>query len=265
VFGRVTGYDRDLKAATGAEACGALDEIARSAPDAARDADLVVLAAPVGASAGLLEAIAPALKADAIVTDVGSTKRDVMAAAARHLPAPARFVGGHPIAGAERSGPSAAHDALFDGRLCVLTPTANTEGAALAACESMWRGVGAQVRHLDAQVHDSIFALTSHLPHAAAFALAAVVAGGAPGAILEGFAGAGFQDTTRIAGSDATMWRDIFVANADSVMPLIAALASELAALSAAIGARDGAAIERMIERAHQGRARVLARKPSGA
>jgi prephenate dehydrogenase len=191
-----------------------------------------------------------------LITDVGSTKLDVVAAAEEMLPDPARFCGGHPMAGTERSGPLAADAALFRGRLTLLTPTERTAPETLDACAALWAAVGARTRAMAPAAHDRAVAWVSHLPHAAAFALAAAVGGVADE--VAGLSGGGFVDTTRIAGSNPTMWRDIFVANRAPLLTAVDGLLAELQALRRAIDDGDGAAIEALVLRAGRGRARVL-------
>jgi len=173
------------------------------------------------------------------------------------LARPSRFVGAHPLAGTERSGPEAASPSLFDGRRCVLTPTDATDATQLAACTALWRAVGAEVQTMSPVEHDRVLALVSHLPHAVAFALAAAAGGGlAPS--QGGLYGGGFLDITRIAASNPAMWRDILLANRDAVLDALSRFESELGQLRAAIALSDGAAVEAVVARAHSGRARVL-------
>jgi len=253
---RVVGYDRDAGNAAAARAHGHIDEVAADAAAAARGAELVVLAVPVRATAEVLAAIAGAVDDAQLVTDVGSTKADVVAAAEATLPDPARFCGSHPMAGNERSGPAAAAEGLFVGKLALLTPGARTSEVAHAACKTMWTAAGARTRTMTAATHDRAMAWVSHLPHAAAFALAASV--GTVAEEVAGLSGGGFVDTTRIAASDATMWRDIFVANRAALLEAIDAYTIELAALRRAVDGGDAAAIEALVARARQGRARVI-------
>jgi prephenate dehydrogenase len=254
--GRMTGFDADWARLERAQKLGLIDAAAGDAAAAASEADLVIVAVPVRASNDVLSAIAPALERAELITDVGSTKLDVLDIAERTLPDPSRFCGGHPIAGTERSGPDAADANLFRDRLCIVTPTARTSPAALAACEEMWRSAGARTERMEAAEHDRELAWVSHLPHAAAFALAAAI--GAVGDEVGGLWGGGFNDTTRIAASDPTMWRDIFLANRAPLLRALEGLKSELAALHTAVELGDAPAIEALIGRAHAGRRRVL-------
>lgn len=253
---RVVGFDRDPEHARRARSLGLVDEAADEARAAAEGADLVVLAVPVGATAEALAAIAPALASARLVTDVGSTKLEVLAAVERALPDATRFCGGHPMAGGERSGPEAADAGLFRARLVLLTPSAHTAPDALGACEAMWAATGARTLRLDAAEHDRAMAWVSHLPHAVAFALAAAVGDVADD--VAGLSGGGFADTTRIAASDPIMWRDIFAANRAPLLEALDALLRELAALRGAVDAGAAAAVEELVERARKGRSRVM-------
>ena len=182
------------------------------------DADLVLLATPVGQIPALFAAIAPALGPATVVTDAGSTKQDVIAAARRYLRAALpRFVPGHPIAGTERSGAAAASDALFRGRSVILTPLAETSADAHKRVAAAWAACGGVVGRLEPARNDEIFAAVSHLPHALAFALVAQLAARADAADYFRYAATGFRDFTRLANSDPEMWRDVCLGNATAL------------------------------------------------
>jgi prephenate dehydrogenase len=218
-----------------------------------------VIAAPLSAYAAIFEAARPALASgDVLVTDVGSVKAEVCRVALSSLSSPEWFVGAHPLAGGVRPGPDAARETLFETRACVLTPTETTSAEALARARCLWQATGAHVVELSPEAHDAVVAITSHLPHASAFALAAAVAGAAPALSLAGFGGPGFWDATRIAAGDAAIWSEILLANRDAVAPLLDALRGELQALAKALAGGDRAALEGLIARAHAGRARVV-------
>ena len=245
----VTGFDRDADAVRRGIALGMIDTAAGSLAEAVAGADCVLLATPVGAMPALLGALAPHLRDGAIVTDVGSTKEGIVDAARAALGAKfARFVPAHPIAGAESHGIDNAAAELFDGRWVIVTPAAETAIDALRRIESAWTDCGAIVERMEAREHDRIFAAVSHLPHLAAFALMRAVAAGADGSRCLQFAGAGFRDFTRIAASDATMWRDVALANREALGRELAAYRAELDALQAALDHADGAALQRMFE-----------------
>jgi prephenate dehydrogenase len=252
---RIRGFDIAPGHAESAVARGIIDEIAASAVAAVEGADVVLVGVPVRSIAALVVEIAPALAPDGVVTDLGSTKRGVVEAADAAFSELSRFVGGHPLAGAERSGPEAADAGLFQGRICFLTPTARTKPDALARVEQMWAGLGAQVRRLDAQDHDILMGVASHLPHAVAYALAGAVAGG-PG--TRGLTAGGFRDTTRIASSDPVMWRDIFLENRGPVLAAIDRFSAELAGLRALVEREDGPALLAALERLRGAREWVL-------
>jgi prephenate dehydrogenase len=224
------------------------------------DADLVLIATPVGQMPALFAAMAPALGEATVVTDAGSTKQDVVAAARAHLGiALPRFVPGHPIAGTEHSGAAAASDALFEGKWAVLTPISETAPDAQARVASAWAACGAIVQTLDAARHDEVFAAVSHLPHALAFALVAQLAGRADAAEHFRFAAGGFRDFTRLASSDPEMWRDICLANASALRKELSAYSAELGRFDALLAAEDGAGLAALFERARSARNAWLA------
>jgi cyclohexadieny/prephenate dehydrogenase len=256
----VVGYDRSPEVGERARARGILDEVAGSPGDAVAGADLVILAVPVCATGAVCDLLAPSVGREVLVTDVGSTKREVQAAVERALPFPERFVGAHPMAGTERSGPDAADGALFRGRRCLVVPASATRRDAVEACVRLWQAAGATVEELAAEAHDRVVGWVSHLPHLASFALAAAVgeaARGAPG-LLEGLSGGGYLDTTRIAASDPVMWRDVLLSNRDVALAALDQLDEELGALRRAIARGDGPALEALIGRARAGRRRIL-------
>lgn len=224
----VVGVGRRLETLRLARERGAVDRFTTDVAAGFRGARLVCLCAPVGAVLDLLRGGLPCLEAGQVVTDACSTKQQVVAAAAA-LPPGVSFVGAHPVAGSEKSGPGAAFPGLFRGRVTVLTPVPGTPAPSLALVGDLWRAVGARTVCLDPAAHDRVFALTSHLPHLAAALLAQLAAGLAvPG--RADFIGSGFRDATRIAGGDPDLWTDIFETNAAN---LIAGL-DEMTALAAA-------------------------------
>jgi prephenate dehydrogenase len=229
--------------------------------DELADADLVLLATPVGQMPGLLTAIGPALGPATVVTDAGSTKQDVIAAARSHLGAAlTRFVPAHPIAGAEHSGAAAASESLFRGRSVILTPLDETAANAREKVERAWAQCGGIVRSLDAARHDEIFAAVSHLPHALAFALVAELAGRADATEYFRYAASGFRDFTRLASSDPEMWRDICLANAAALRGELSAYRAELDRLDRLLASADGAGLAAMFGRARAARNGWLAK-----
>lgn len=229
------------------------------------DADLVLLATPVGQMPSLFAAVAAKLGARTVVTDAGSTKRDVVAAARAALGSVLpRFVPGHPIAGTEHSGAAAAFDALFRDKQVLLTPLAETDPEALARVSECWTRCGARVGHLDPLRHDAIFSAVSHLPHALAFALSAMLAARPDAEQCFALAGSGLRDFTRLASSQPELWRDICLANRDQLRRDLAAYRAELGAVDALLAAGDGSGLMSLFERARAARDGWLERERGG-
>lgn len=229
------------------------------------DAELVLLATPVGQMPALFAAIAPCLGAHAVLTDAGSTKQDVVAAARSTLGAALpRFVPGHPIAGTEHAGALAAFDALFRDKQVVLTPLVETAPDALAQVTAAWTRCGAQVRELDPQRHDAIFSAVSHLPHALAFALVARLAARPDAEACFELAGSGLRDFTRLASSPAEMWRDVCLANREALRGDLAAYRDELGHVDQLLAAADGEALLGLFQRARAARDAWLLRETGG-
>lgn len=253
--GRVVGVGRGRANLDDALRLGLLDEVASDAATGVRGADFVLLAMPVGQMGTVMEAIAPVLAPHAVVTDAGSTKRDVVANAYSHLRcALARFVPAHPIAGSEKTGASAATPTLFDDRNVILTPLAENLPDAVARVRDAWLACGARVTEMTAEDHDRTLAVVSHLPHVLAFALVDLVARHRDADLLFSLAAGGFRDFTRIASSSPEMWRDICLANRDALRDVIADYRHELAALEAILAAGDAAALEGIFTRARDAR-----------
>jgi cyclohexadieny/prephenate dehydrogenase len=245
--------------------CRALDlgTVCESAADAVADADLVVFAVPVGAMSAAMLAAAPALRPGAVVTDVGSVKGAVVEAAAASLPAHVLFVPGHPLAGTEHSGPDAGFAALFKGRWHILTPLADARpeyAAAVDALEAFWRALGANVERMDAARHDVVLAVTSHLPHLIAFNIVAMAEDleSVTESEVVKYSASGFRDFTRIAASDPTMWRDVFLNNRDAVLEVLGRFSEDLAALQRAIRWGEGDALYDVFDRARRMRREVI-------
>lgn len=260
VLGRVVGWDPSASALAAAVAKGVIAEAAASAEAAVSGADLVLLAAPVRSLEALLARIAPALAEGATVVDVGSVKQALVRAAEKLCPG-GHFVGGHPMAGAEFSGVESADPGIFAGRVCFLCAPANARPDAVAAAQAFWNGIGCQTVAIDPEVHDRLMAAQSHLPHVAAFALAAALAPEL--AFLDGTTPAGspttsLRDTTRIAASGPAVWRDILLANARHVLPLIAQLGSRVAELERVIASGDGQELERILAAGRACRQRLV-------
>ncbi|MEQ9179616.1 MAG: prephenate/arogenate dehydrogenase family protein [Nitratireductor sp.] len=209
---------------------------------AVENADLVIVSVPVGASGAVARAIAPALKAGAIVTDVGSTKGSVVSQMAPELPSSVHFIPGHPIAGTERSGPDAGFADLFDGRWCILTPLPDTDPDALARLSGFWEACGSKVDVMDPAHHDMVLAIVSHLPHIIAYNIvgtADVLEAVTKSEVIK-YSASGFRDFTRLAASDPTMWRDVCLHNRDAILEMLARFSEDLSALQRAIRWGDG-------------------------
>jgi prephenate dehydrogenase len=262
----IVGMGRSRENLQRARDLGVIDEIAVDLALALKGADLVLLAMPVGQIGKIMAQIAPHLEAKTIVTDAGSTKQDVAAAArsflAGHLQ---NFVPGHPIAGTELSGVTAASADLFREKNLVLTPLDETSVEAVTKVTELWQGCGAHVSQMRADRHDAILAAISHLPHVLAFTLMNHVCTGTednPGDLLR-FAGSGFRDFTRIAGSSPEMWRDICLANRESLLMQIDAYQNELTNLREMLARSDGQALEKTFADARNARQRWLQDKSS--
>jgi prephenate dehydrogenase len=259
---QVVGVGRSRKNLQLALKLGVIDKAETDAARAVADADLVLVGAPVGQMPGIFARIAPALPKHAVVTDAGSTKQDVIAAARRHLGAHfAQFVPAHPIAGTEHSGAGAAFPELFRDRNLILLPQKETKASAVRLVRAAWLACGANIVRLEAAEHDEIFGAVSHLPHVVAFALVNQLGQRRDAKRLLGFSGGGLRDTVRIAGSSPEMWRDICIANRAALVPLVDGYISELEAARAALAAGDGESLEQMFSAAQKARARWLIKK----
>lgn len=258
--GEVVGLGRSVANLRVARRRGLIDRAERDPERAARGADLALVAVPVGAIAPVIEALARALPPEAIITDAGSVKGSVVAAVERVLGASAgRFCGSHPIAGTEHSGAGAALPDLLAGRRCVLTPTATTAPLARRRVRALWETAGMQVEEMPAAVHDHIFALVSHLPHVAAYALVNAVADADTESRKRAlaYAAGGFKDGTRIAASSPEMWRDICLANRSELLRALDGFMAAVERLRRAIAAGDGDAIAAELARARAIRRRL--------
>ena len=251
----VIGYGRGLANLQRAVELGVVDRIETSLSAAVRDADMVVLATPVGCMAEILAAIAPYLAKDAVVTDVGSVKGTIAAAARAALGEKlAGFVPGHPIAGTERTGVEASFSSLFVGRRVVLTPLPETSAEALARVRAMWQAAGADVMSMSVEHHDAVLAATSHLPHLLAYALVDMLARLDDSREIFAYAAGGFRDFTRIASSDPVMWRDISLANRAAIVKMLKKYRTELNGLIAAVDAGDAVKLQTLFARAKAAR-----------
>jgi cyclohexadieny/prephenate dehydrogenase len=237
----ITGHARTPETRAEAARLG-LAEVFDTAAEAAAGADLVILCVPVGVMSEVAAEIAPRLKPGATVTDVGSVKGAVIATVAPQLPDYVHFIPGHPVAGTEHSGPAAGFAALFDNRWCLLTPLPGTDAGALAELAAFWTALGAHVDTMDPEHHDLVLAVTSHVPHLIAYTMVGVADHLRRVTAQEviDYSAAGFRDFTRIAASDPTMWRDVFLANKDATLDILGRFTEELLALQRAIRLGDG-------------------------
>ncbi len=225
-----------------AEELGLGDSYTVSAAEAVRDADLVIVSVPVGASGAVAQAIAPHLKAGAIVTDVGSTKASVIAQMQPHMPEHVHFIPGHPIAGTEHSGPDAGFVGLFKGRWCILTPPEGSDAGAVTKLRALWETMGSRVDEMDAAHHDKVLAIVSHLPHIIAYNIVGTaddLETVTESEVIK-YSASGFRDFTRLAASDPTMWRDVCLHNKDAILEMLARFSEDLAYLQRAIRWGDG-------------------------
>jgi cyclohexadieny/prephenate dehydrogenase len=234
--------DADSKVRARVEELKIVDEVAPTLAEAVRDADLVILCAPVGANGAIGEDIAPHLKDGAIVSDVGSVKSAVIAALQPRLPSHARLVPAHPVAGTEHSGPDAGFETLFRRRWCIITPPDGADEGAIACVKAFWEALGSNVEVMSAAHHDLVLAITSHVPHLIAYNIVGTAADleEVTSSEVMKFSAGGFRDFTRLAASDPTMWRDVFLHNKDAVLEVLGRFNEDLAALQRMIRWGDG-------------------------
>ncbi|MFD1195580.1 prephenate/arogenate dehydrogenase family protein [Seohaeicola saemankumensis] len=240
--GEVTGYARSAATRDTARRIGLCDRVCDTAAEAVKDADLVVLCVPVGAMEQVAAEIAPHLAKGATVSDVGSVKRAVIEAVGPHLPPHVHFIPAHPLAGTEHSGPESGFATLFDNRWCILVPVEGTDPEALDRLTRLWQGIGANVDTMEADHHDLVLAVTSHAPHLIAYTMVGVaddLRRVTDSEVIK-YSAAGFRDFTRIAASDPTMWRDVFLTNKEATLEILGRFTEELFALQRAIRTGDG-------------------------
>ncbi|MCX7300291.1 MAG: prephenate/arogenate dehydrogenase family protein [Rhodobacterales bacterium] len=237
----IAGYARSPETREVAREIGLCDRVCESAAEAAEGADLIVLCVPVGAMGPVAAEIAPVLKPGATVSDVGSVKRAVIDAVGPHLPAGVHFVPAHPLAGTEYSGPRSGFATLFDNRWCILVP-GDADPAAVAKLRALWEGMGSNVDTMDADHHDLVLAVVSHTPHLIAYTMVGVAdhLRRVSNSEVIKYSASGFRDFTRIAASDPTMWRDVFLTNKDATLDILGRFTEELFVLQRAIRMGDG-------------------------
>jgi cyclohexadieny/prephenate dehydrogenase len=218
------------------------DEVFATNAEAAKGADLVIVCVPVGACGAVAAEIALVLKAGAIVSDVGSVKSAILRDMAQHLPKNVHFIPAHPVAGTEHSGPDAGFAELFENRWCILTPPKDADVKAVERLKEFWTALGANVEIMDAEHHDMVLAITSHVPHLIAYNIVGTAAhlGEVTQSEVTKFSAGGFRDFTRIAASDPTMWRDVFLHNKEAVLEMLGRFSEDLSVLTRAIRFGDG-------------------------
>ena len=218
------------------------DRYTPSSAEAVKDADLVIVSVPVGASESVAKDIAAHLKPGAIVTDVGSTKASVIAQMQPHMPSNVHFIPGHPLAGTEKSGPDAGFPGLFRGRWCIFTPVPGTDEAAIKTLRTFWEALGSRVDEMDPEHHDKVLAIVSHLPHLIAYNIVGTaddLETVTESEVIK-YSASGFRDFTRLAASDPTMWRDVCLHNRDAILEMLSRFSEDLASLQRAIRWGDG-------------------------
>jgi cyclohexadieny/prephenate dehydrogenase len=260
IVGELVGSSSTAATRAKAKELGLVSHVYETSAEAVQDADLVILCTPVGVCGKIAEGIRAHLKPGAIVSDVGSVKAAVVRDVAAHIPEGVHFIGGHPIAGTEQSGPESGFAELFDGRWCILTPEPDADRAALAKLESFWRKLGSEVEIMTPEHHDLVLGITSHVPHLIAFNIvntAAHLERVTEKEVIK-FSAGGFRDFTRIAASDPVMWRDVFLNNKDAVLEMLGRFSEDLVTLQRAIRFGDGETLERLFSQAREVRRGVI-------
>ena len=242
VSGYVTGFARSKETRDIAKKIGLCDEVFDTVEEAVKDADLVILCVPVGAMEQVMLEIVPFLKTGSTISDVGSVKRAVINAVEPHLPTDVKFIPAHPLAGTEHSGPESGFASLFDNRWCLLTDHGSADKEAQNKLTIFWKSLGANVEFMDADHHDLVLAVTSHAPHLIAYTMVGVAddLGKVTDSEVIKYSAAGFRDFTRIAASDPTMWRDVFLSNKEATLEILGRFTEELFDLQRAIRTGNG-------------------------
>jgi cyclohexadieny/prephenate dehydrogenase len=256
----IAGHAQSEKTRDIALRLGLADSVYATAAEAARDADLIVLCAPVGVCGKLAQEMAPAIRSGAFVTDVGSVKGAIVREVGPHLSQGVHFIPGHPIAGTEHSGPESGFAELFDGRWCVLTPPAGTDQAAIDKLAAFWKACGSHVEIMDADHHDMVLAITSHVPHLIAYNIvntARHLERVTDTEVIK-FSAGGFRDFTRIAASDPVMWRDVFLNNKEAVLEMLGRFSEDLTALQRAIRFGEGETLHKLFVEARATRRGII-------
>lgn len=260
VVKEIVGTSRSEKTRARAMELGFLDQVAETAAEAVEGADLVIVCVPVRASGAVAEEIGPHLAKGAIVSDAGSVKRSVIHDMEPHIPEGCFLVAGHPIAGTEYSGPDAGFAELFEGRWFILTPSEKSSPEAVEKLKKFWQALGSNVETMDPEHHDLVLAITSHIPHLIAYNIVGTVAdleSDTRSEVIK-FSASGFRDFTRIAASDPTMWRDVFLANKDAVLEMLGRFSEDLSALQRAIRRGEGEVLFEMFSRTRDIRRSII-------
>ena len=264
--GKTCGFSRKAETRARIEELGLVDQVHDNLADTVKDADLILICTPVGTYKQLAEDLAPHLKSGAIISDVGSVKKSVIDALKPQLPSHVHLVPGHPIAGTEHSGPDAGFAELFEDRWCILTPEDDCDQDAVNKVEQLWKASGSMVEIMDAEHHDRVLAITSHLPHIIAYTIVGTATGLEESTQEEviKYSASGFRDFTRIAASDPVMWRDIFLHNKDAVLEMLQRYSEDLTALQRAIRHGQGDVLEEHFTRTRSVRRSIIDAKQAG-
>lgn len=259
--GHISGFAKSEATRETAVRLGLVDSIHQSAADAVVDADLIVLCVPVGAYREIAREISSVLRPNSILTDVGSVKAAVVRDVSPFVPAGVEFIPGHPIAGTEQSGPLSGFAELFSNRWCILTPMPGANPEAVGRLDEFWRACGSNVEIMTPEHHDLVLAITSHLPHLIAYNIVATAGDleEVTSSEVIKFSAGGFRDFTRIAASDPTMWRDVFLNNRNAVLEILGRFSEDLSALQRAIRWGDGETLHALFTRAREIRRGIIA------
>ena len=257
---QIVGHARTAETRATALRLGLIGEAFATAADAVKGADLVILCVPVGVCGAVAAEIGPYLEPGAVVTDVGSVKGAVVRDCVPHIPPGVQFIPGHPIAGTENSGPESGFAELFDNRWCILTPLPGADQAAVDKLKALWLGMGSNVDIMDAEHHDLVLAITSHVPHLIAYNIVNTAAhlGRVTDSEVIQYSAGGFRDFTRIAASDPTMWRDVFLNNKDATLEMLGRFQEDLTVLQRAIRYGDGETLFKLFSDARQIRRGII-------
>ena len=237
-----------------------VDNVYDDIKSSVKKSDLIILGVPVGAMKKIVTIIAPLLERGTIITDVGSVKKELVDSISLILPKHIHFIPGHPIAGTENSGPESGFSELFNGRWCILTPDQNTSKSALDKVKNMWKEAGMQIAIMDAEYHDRVLAITSHIPHLVAFSIVGTVTELEDQLKTEviKYSAGGFRDFTRIAASDPVMWRDVFLNNSEAVLEMLGRFIEDLTALQKSIRWQDGESLEKLFTKTREIRKGII-------